>query len=245
MVKKYHQRRTLYQYTAMSIFGLWMFHNSSNPAYQAAALGLLFPGAGFTAIPSLASYAAFLVTMILIPVSLFVWFMMGGIVFPFTLWFGTALGAGYLAIDNPVLDKAGSVWALLCFASLTWVMNYASSLNAAGYTKAQERNKYLISAVVEQMAEAVPAPAPGSREVGLETLRHIQWILERGLSPRDDYSHHDIIDQFRESAIRYQLYSVVDALSIYQCHYAPGFHGYLSKASQNCIEKSLQKRVMK
>lgn len=222
-----------------------MFHKSSNPAYQAAALCLLFPGAGFTAIPSVASYAAFLATMILIPVSLFVWFMMGGIVFPFALWFGSALGAGYLAADKPILEKAGLIWAVICFASLTWVMNYASRLNAAGYTKAQERNKYLIPAVVEQMAEAVPAPAPGSREVDLETLRHIQFILERGLSAKDDYSHHDIIDQFRESAIRYQLYSVIDALSLYQCHYAPGFHGYLSKASQNCIEKSLQKRVMK
>lgn len=245
MVKKYHQRRTLYQYTAMSIFGLWVFNNVSTPAYRAAALCLLFPGAGFTAVLSLTSYAAFLITIVLVPVSLSVWFMMGGIVFPFALWIGSAAAAGYLAADQPILEKAGPVWAVLCFASVAWVMNYASRLNAAGFTKAQERNKYLISAVAEQMADAVPAPAPGSREVDLETLRHVQWTLERGLSAKDDFSYHDIIEQFQPSAIRYQLNSVVDALSIYQCHYTPGFHGYLSKASQNCIEKGLQKRVMK
>lgn len=222
-----------------------MFYNLTNPAYQAAALCLLFPGAGFTAIPSLASFAAFLATVILIPISLFVWFGMGGIVFPVVLWLGSAAGAGYLASDKQVLEKAGSVWAVLCLGSLTWVMNYAGRLNAAGFTKAQERNKYLVPAVVEQMAEAVPAPAPGSRDVDPETLRHVQWILERGLSAKDDFSYHDIIEQFQPSAIRYQLNSVVDALCLYQCHYAPGFHGYLSKASQNCIEKGLQKRVMK
>jgi len=53
-----------------------------------------------------------------------------------------------------------------------------------------------------------------------------------------------VIDQFQTGAVRYQLYGVVDVLSLYQCHYAPGFHGYLSRASKNCIEKSLQKRIM-
>ncbi|KAJ0337101.1 hypothetical protein COL922a_007144 [Colletotrichum nupharicola] len=123
-------------------------------------------------------------------------------------------------------------------------MNNASSLNASGYSKAQERNKYLVQAVEEQMADAAPAPQSGDRELSLETLRHVQHIIERGLSPRDDFSFHDVIDQFQTGAIRYQLYGTIDALSLYQCHYVPGFHGYLSKACQNAIEKSLQKRIM-
>ncbi|RSL67349.1 hypothetical protein CEP53_003024 [Fusarium sp. AF-6] len=243
LVKKYHQRRTLYQYGALSLTGLWAFKNLSNTAYRAAALGFLFPGAGFTAVATFTSAAAFLLTVALIPVTIFVWFAMGGIFFPIALWVGSSIAAGYMATDT-LFEPSALLWAALCYTGIFWLMSNARSLNAAGYSKAQERNKYLVQAVQEQMENATPAPAPGSRELSLETLRHVQHMLERGLSPRDDFSFHDVIDQFQTGAVRYQLYGVVDVLSLYQCHYTPGFHGYLSKASQNCIEKSLQKRIM-
>ncbi|WAO91622.1 Ldi domain-containing protein [Fusarium falciforme] len=243
LVKKYHQRRTLYQYGALSLTGLWAFKNLSNTAYRAAALGFLFPGAGFTAVATFTSAAAFLLTVALIPVTIFIWFAMGGIFFPIALWVGSSIAAGYMATDT-LFEPSALLWAAFCYTDIFWLMSNARSLNAAGYSKAQERNKYLVQAVQEQMENATPAPAPGSRELSLETLRHVQHMLERGLSPRDDFSFHDVIDQFQTGAVRYQLYGVVDVLSLYQCHYAPGFHGYLSKASQNCIEKSLQKRIM-
>ncbi|KAL6410795.1 hypothetical protein AUP68_07227 [Ilyonectria robusta] len=243
LVKKYHQRRTLYQYAAISLSGLWAFYNLDNTAYRAAALGSLFPGAGLTAVASLTSMAAFLLTLVLIPVTIFIWFAMGGIFFPIALWVGSSITAGYLASDT-LFESSAALWAIFCYSGIFWLMSNARSLNAAGYSKAQERNKYLVEAVQEQLADATPAPAPGSRELSLETLRHVQHMLERGLSARDDFSYHDVIDQFQTGAVRYQLYGVVDVLSLYQCHYAPGFHGYLSRASQNCIEKSLQKRIM-
>lgn len=243
MVKKYHQRRTLYQYTALSLSGLWAFYNLKNTAYRATALGFLFPGAGFTAVATVSSAAAFLLTLVLIPVTIFVWFAMGGIAFPIVLWLGSSIAAGYMATDS-LFEPSALCWVVLCYSGIFWLMSNARSLNAAGYTKAQERNKYLVGAVEEQLANASPAPEPGSRELSFETLRHVQHMLERGLSPSDDFSYHDVIDQFQTGSVRYQLYGVVDVLSLYQCHYAPGFHGYLSKASQNCIEKSLQKRIM-
>ncbi|RSL53239.1 hypothetical protein CEP54_010521 [Fusarium duplospermum] len=221
LVKKYHQRRTLYY----------------NTTYRAAALGFLFPGAGFTAVATFTSAAAFLLTAALIPVTIFIWFAMGGIFFPIALWVDSSIAAGYMATDT-LFESSALLWAAFCYTGIFWFMSNARSLNAAGYSKAQERNKYLVQAVQEQMENATPAPAPGSRELSLETLRHVQHMLERGLSPRDDFSFHDVIDQFQTGAVRYQLYGVVDVLSLYQCHYAPGFHGYLSKASQNCIEKS-------
>ncbi|KAM6529606.1 hypothetical protein FALCPG4_007736 [Fusarium falciforme] len=225
LVKKYHQRRTLYQYGALSLTGLWAFKNLSNTAYRAAALGFLFPGAGFTAVATFTSAAAFLLTVALIPVTIFIWFAMGGIFFPIALWVGSSIAAGYMATDT-LFEPSALLWAAFCYTGIFWLMSNARSLNAAGYSKAQERNKYLVQAVQEQMENATPAPAPGSRELSLETLRHVQHMLERGLSPRDDFSFHDVIDQFQTVPL------------------CPGFHGYLSKASQNCIEKSLQKRIM-
>lgn len=206
-------------------------------------MGLLFPGAGFIGVGTIPALGAFLLTLVLFPVTIFIWFAMGGIFFPIALWIGSAVAAGALAEDK-LFDKAGTIWAVFCYGGIAWLMHNARQLNAAGYSLAQERNKYLVDAVKHQRANAEPAPAPGSRELDLETLRHMQYMIERGLSPKSDFSFHDVIDQFQTGAVRYQLYGVVDVLSLYQCHYAPSFHGYLSKASQNCIEKSLQKRIM-
>ncbi|CAK7237514.1 hypothetical protein SEUCBS140593_009991 [Sporothrix eucalyptigena] len=244
LVKKYHQRRTLYQYLALSLAGLWSFYNLESVAYRAFALGLLFPGAGFTAVATFSSLLAFIATVALFPVTIFVWFAMGGIFFPIALYVGSAVLAGFMARPEGLWHPSALLWAVFCFSGIWWLMSNASSLNAAGYTKAQERNKYLVEAVEEQLANASAAPAPKDRELSLETLRHVQHMLERGLSPHDNFSYHDVIDQFQTGAVRYQLYGVVDVLSLYQCHYAPNFHGYLSQASQNCIEKSLQKRIM-
>ncbi|KAK7217831.1 hypothetical protein V2G26_005834 [Clonostachys chloroleuca] len=243
LIKKYHQRRTLYHYIALSVGGLWTFHNVQSTAYRAAALGLLFPGAGFTAVATIPSVLTFLVTLVLIPVFIFVWFAMGCIFFPLALWFGSSIAAGFMAGDK-LFDQSAVTWAVFCYGGIMWLMSNARSLNAAGYPKAQERNKYLVKAVEEQTENGTPAPPPGSRELSLDTLRHVQHVIERGLSARDDFSYHDVIDQFQTGAVRYQLYGVIDVLSLYQCHYTPGFHGYLSKASQNAIEKSLQKTIM-
>jgi hypothetical protein len=44
--------------------------------------------------------------------------------------------------------------------------------------------------------------------------------------------------------VRYQLYEAIYALGLYQCHYVPGFHGYLNAAQQNVIHKSCTKFVL-
>lgn len=243
IIKKYHQQRTLYQYMALSGFGLWAFYNLDNVSYRVAALGFMFPGAGFTAIGTFSSIVAFLLTIVLVPVTIFIWFGMGGIFFPIALWVGSSLGAGYMA-RGVLFEQSAPVWALICYSGIFYLTSNARSLNAMGYSKAQERNKYLVEAVQKQIVAATPGPNPEERELSLETLRHVQYMIERGLSPKNDFSYHDVIDQFQTGAVRYQLYGVVDVLSLYQCHYAPGFHGYLSRASQNCIEKSLQKQIM-
>lgn len=97
---------------------------------------------------------------------------------------------------------------------------------------------------VQDSQAAGKAPEPGSRELDLKTLRFMQWFLELGLTAKDDFSYHDIIDQFQTSAIRYQLYESLSDLAMYQFVFAPNFHGYLSQAMRNCIEKSLTEKVV-
>ena len=233
----------MFQYSALYVFGLWCFQNLNPPAARAAALGLLFPGAGLIAVGSIPSLLAFAVTLIGIPVTLFVWFAMGGVLFPLLLWFGSAALAAALAQDT-LVSQAGVFWATLCLAMVSWAVWKSAQINAQGKTTQQRRNTWLPEKVKEQAANAVPAPAPGSREVDLRTLRFVQHMIERGLTPHDNLSYHDVIDQFQTGAVRYQLYGVCDSLSLYLTHYCPGFHGYAAEACRNVIEKSTTKRIM-
>ena len=183
MIKKYYQRRTLYQYLGLFGIGLWLFHHQESSSIRVLGLGLLFPGAGFTAIPSFSSLISGIICALLVPVALFVWFGSGAFIVPIALWIGSASYAARKAGSHEALwDRAGTVWPILCITLIVWMTNKAKSINLAGWSKKQERNKYLIKAVQEQQMTAVATPAPGSREVDLKTLRFIQHIVERGLS---------------------------------------------------------------
>lgn len=241
--KRYYQRRTLFQYAGLYLFGLWCFHHLASTALRAAALGLLFPGAGLLAVGTIPALVSFVLTIVGIPITLFVWFAMGGVLFPLLLWFGSAGLAGLLAKDT-LFDKAGPGWAAFCVLGITWMIWKSAAINARGNSVQQQRNKWLPSKVKSMQEAATPAPAPGSRELDEKTLRFVQHMIERGLTKHDDFSYHDVIDQFQTGAVRYQLYGVVDSLALYLTHYAPGFHGVAAEACRNCIEKSLTKRIM-
>lgn len=81
-------------------------------------------------------------------------------------------------------------------------MIYQSSMvRVRGRLVQQARNKWLPSEVKSMQEAAVPAPAPGSRELDEKTLRFVQHMVERGLTKHDDFSYHDVIDQFQTGAI--------------------------------------------
>ncbi|KAK7190641.1 hypothetical protein DPSP01_007295 [Paraphaeosphaeria sporulosa] len=241
--KRYYQRRTLVQYAGLYLVGLWAFQNLQSTALRAMALGLLFPGAGLVSVATIPSLFAFVLTIVGIPITLFVWFAMGGVLFPLLLWFGSAGLAGLLAKDK-LFDQAGPAWGAICIVGVSWMIYKSSIIGARGRLTQQARNKWLPAKVKSMQEAALPAPAPGSRELDEKTLRFVQHMVERGLTKHDDLSYHDVIDQFQTGAVRYQLYGVVDSLALYLTHYAPGFHGYAAEACRNCIEKSLTKRIM-
>ncbi|CAK7231282.1 hypothetical protein SBRCBS47491_007878 [Sporothrix bragantina] len=246
--KRYYQRRTMFQYATLYCFGLWCFWNLESVALRASALGLLFPGAGLLAVGTIPALAAMIVTLVGIPVTLFVWFAMGGVLFPLLLWIGAAGLAGVLArgLDaaSGLWDWAGTFWAAACVIMVTWAVWKSSAINARGRSVQQQRNTWLPAKVGSMLETADVAPAPGDRELDLDTLRFVQHMIERGLTKHDDLSYHDVIDQFQTGAVRYQLYGVVDCLGLYLTHYTPGFHGYAAEACRNSIEKSLHKRIM-
>ena len=237
-----YQRRTLIQYAGLASVGLSAFYKSSSPSLRAAGLGLLFPGAGFIAVCTIPSILAFIISTALIPVVLFAWFGAGGVAFPLLLWTGTSILAGFMARES-LFDSAAPLWILACLGGIAYITWQTNVGNTQSQMKRCARNDYLVKSVQQSQAAAKEA-APGSRELDLRTLRFLQWIIELGLTPKDDFSYHDIIDQFQTSAIRYQLYEAVSVLGVYQSIYTPNFHGYSSQASRNIIEKSLTSKVI-
>lgn len=242
--KSYHQRRTLIQYAFLAAAGLATFYKVDDPRARTAGLSLLFPGAGFVAVCTIPSIFALLLTLASVPLILFMWFGCGGLAFPILLWLGSALVATLLVRDT-VLESAGVIVTASCLLGLAYVTWQTRLARREAEKKRDERNAFLVNAVQQNQANAPAPPAPGTREADEKTLRFLQWILEMGLAPKDDFSYHDIIDQFQTSAIRYQLYQSTYELAGFQNNYCPNFHGYLSKAERGLIEKSMTKRVMK
>jgi hypothetical protein len=241
-VKRYRQLRTLVGWAFASTAGTYVFYKFESPALRAAALGLVFPGAGLFAVGTMPSMVLFVLTMVAIPLVLFAWFGAGGLFFPIALWSGSAALAALLARDT-LIDLAAPIWLAVCVGGIAYIAFQTRRANNEAQSKRKFRNEYLINTVRQSQTEAKKFP-PGSRELDLRTLRFLQWSIELGLNPMDDFSYHDIIDQFQTSAIRYQLYETVSDIGLYQNIYAPSFHGYASKAQRNCIEKSLTERVM-
>ena len=202
----------------------------------------MFPGAGLVAVCTVPSIICFVLAEISIPLVLFAWFGAGGLFFPIALWTGTSILAAILAKDS-LLEVAAPVWLAVCVGGIAYITFQTRAANVEAQDKRKSRNEYLVSSVRKTQTDG-KRPAPGSRELDLHNLRFLQWIIELGLKPFDDFSYHDVIDQFQTSAIRYQLYETVSDLGLYQYIYAPNFHGYLSQAQRSCIEKSLTERVV-
>ena len=241
-VKRYRQLQTLFGWAFISTVGLYVFYTSKTSALRAAALGLVFPGAGLFAVGTFPSLILFVLTEIAIPLALFAWFGAGGLFFPLALWTGSAAAAALLAGESMV-EIAAPIWIAVCVGGIAYITFQTRTGNSEAQLKRKVRNEYLIDTVRQNQTEAQKFPH-GSRELDLRTLRFLQWTIELGLAPLDDFSYHDIIDQFQTAAIRYQLYEAVSDLGLYQYIYAPNFHGYISKAQRNCIEKSLTERVV-
>lgn len=213
-VKRYRQLRTLVGWASASTAGFYVFYTSTAPAVRAAALGMVFPGAGLFAVGTVPSMILFGLTMAGIPLVLFAWFGAGGLFFPIALWTGSAILAALLARDS-LINLAAPIWLSICVGGIAYIAFKTQNANNEAQSKRKSRNDYLINAVRENQMEAKKIP-PGSRELDLRTLRFLQWSIELGLTPKDDFSYHDIIDQFQTSAIRYQLYEAVSDIGLYQ-----------------------------
>ncbi|KAL6364086.1 hypothetical protein LRP88_03519 [Fusarium phalaenopsidis] len=225
--RKNVQAVTLTVWIATACLGTALFYQpwlTIGSNYRAAALGLVFPGAGYLASANPLGYILLVLTFTAIPPALFAWFGAGAIIFPILVWGLSILGA-YAVTPDAVWESAG--------------------LYALGGLVALFTN----TIIPQQLARMDEAAARESKpeedeELDLEALRKLQFLFDQAFQDLDDWSGFTVIDQFQTSALRYQIYQMMYILGLYQAAYAPNVHGYVSEAFRRIIERSLTKKVL-
>jgi hypothetical protein len=99
------QRRTLAVWAALCVMGALPGLLGASTGWQAAGLGLWFPGAGFLASTGWAMLL-FPLMLLLFALSLLAWFWAAALAAPIAVWLGTAALAGAMAGDTAIWSGA-------------------------------------------------------------------------------------------------------------------------------------------
>lgn len=209
--------------------------------WQAAGLGLWFPGAGFL--------AAGPVWSLLVPVGLavfalavFFWFGAGMVVAPVGVWLILA-GLAALATGEQIWAPAPVLAGLAVAGFLGWSYQRHRARFKAGPAAFRRMADALPSELAAARARAVAAPPPPERELDREQLAAMRYALDRGLQDPAEWGGFDLVDEFQPAARRYQINFLAYPLALAQHDYLPSFHGYLSAAQRGYIDRYLRPEV--
>lgn len=234
-------RRTALAYAALCVLGALPLLLGAGAAWQAMGIGLWFPGAGFLAVGGW--------PLLLLPLSLalfaaavFIWFATGNVLLPPFIWLAAAVGAGLLT-QGSVMPWAWPAAIALAIAGAAWQAYRLRGQLRTRLARRASRVAFLPTAVATLDSHMAPRPPEGDREIPEEQLAALRYSLDRALQPVNEFGGFDRIDQFQPAAWRYQINHLGIGLSSVQAHYTPNFHGYLSTAQTNLIEKYLDPRV--
>jgi hypothetical protein len=108
----------------------------------------------------------------------------------------------------------------------------------AAVARRDRRNAHLRSVAAREPAIPPRLPEPHVEpELTPDELALVRFALDRALQPVDRWDGFDRIEQFQTSSVRYQVTTLGHALSTLQYARTPAFHGYLSAAQRNLIDK--------
>ena len=204
---------------------------SKRSGVRALALGALAPGAGYLYTRSPLRFVATIVGFF---ASLVAWFGSGNIVAPVLVWLAAAMNARNHAVGGRRTWNGArlAIPGAIVGTAVAGVVARRRAFRAAqdrGHTRAG----YLAMAV-----RLDPRPKDNAAQELSETdLAVARSLLDRALQPLECFDGFDRIDQFQTSAVRYQLNFMQYALATAQLHFTPSFHGYLSAAQRNLIDK--------
>ncbi|HEX6391618.1 MAG TPA: hypothetical protein VFZ89_19290, partial [Solirubrobacteraceae bacterium] len=227
-------RRTVAAYGATVAAGALLTRAAGRRPLANAGLGLAAPGAGFLGAKRPGAYAA---TQGAFGLSLVAWLGSGNIVAPTATWLGSAALSARRG-QRP----AGRVARAAVPAAAAGAVVAASALRARGHRSAiqrrERRNAHLRELTAREPARPRRLPEPQVEpELSADELALARFALDRALQPVDAWEGFDKIEQFQTSSVRYQVTTLGHALSTLQYARTPAFHGYLSEAQRNLIDK--------
>ena len=160
--RKKIQQRTLIAWLGLASVGFLLFKNTAlEPGIRAAALTLLFPGAGYIACANVFGFTLLGVTYVVLPVCLFAWFGAGGIFFPVALWVLSAAGAYFTAGDG-IFEKS-SVLSVAVLSTFH-VLLQPHIRKSEEYSKNQASSSQRLSAwCIGSCRQGGPSAGSGSR----------------------------------------------------------------------------------
>ncbi|MFC3778252.1 hypothetical protein [Mycolicibacterium holsaticum] len=204
---------------------------SRRPGHRAAALGTLVPGGGYL---YTCSPFRFLATLSGFAASLVAWFGSGNILAPLLVWLAAAHDARRQA------DRGHRTWdgaRLAVPAALVTAAAAGTVARRRAFRAAQERGRARAS-YLATVPRIDPRPKDAVRaELSVDDLATMRSLFDRALQPLDRFDGFTKVDQFQPAATRYQLNFLQYALAMSQLHFTPSFHGYLSAAQRNLIDK--------
>src|SRR5439155_12176610 len=108
----------------------------------------------------------------------------------------------------------------------------------AAVARRERRNAHLREIAAREPATPRRLPEPQVEpELTPDELALARFALDRALQPVGEWNGFDRIEQFQTSSVRYQVTTMGHALSALQYARTPAFHGYLSQAQRNLIDK--------
>ncbi len=233
-------RRTVSVYAATVATGAAIARIAGDRPLANTGVGLIAPGAGYL---SGGRPLAFAATQAGFGLSLVAWLGSGNVVAPAATWLLSAAASGRHSqrVAWPAAKRAVPMAAAGALVG-------AWALRERGHRKAvrrrERRNQRLralaTAAEQERKAEPLPRRSPEPRvgaELTAEQLALARFALDRALQPVEQFDGFDRIEQFQTSSVRYQVTTMGHALSTMQYARTPAFHGYLSQAQRNLIDK--------
>ena len=221
---------------ALWLTGLTAVVTDAPQQLTAFALSLALPGGGLLYMGHWLLFAAGLVLFVW---SVFIWWAAGPVVLPlFTVLALAALSASHRHPSVPSWTAA----AALAVPPLVIAISVATQ--AVRFRSQVRRGREIDARLArETFVRPTTCAVPPVTESTLEDLAALRYALDLALQPIDSFDGFTKIDQFRESALRYQLNSLGYALATSQYTRTPAFTGYLAEAQRNAITKMLDKRV--